>query len=102
MNHKYRMKPLVIEAFQMTQERRADNTDWPDWLNQAWQKNHTEIGSLTPAGYPCSDGTDQLLIHTVAGFHDVVGWDDWIIRDVTGEFRLCKPDIFAATFEEVR
>lgn len=24
---------------------------------------------------------------------------DWIVREATGEFRRCKPDIFAATHE---
>ena len=27
---KYRKKPVVIEAFQMTKERRWDNSEWPD------------------------------------------------------------------------
>jgi hypothetical protein len=27
--------------------------------------------------------------------------DDWIIRGVRGELYPCKPDIFAATYEEV-
>lgn len=26
--------------------------------------------------------------------------DDWVIRGVQGEFYPCKPDIFAATYEE--
>lgn len=33
---KFRKKPVVIEAFQMTQERRMDNSEWPEWLNAAW------------------------------------------------------------------
>ena len=27
--------------------------------------------------------------------------DDWIIRDVQGEFYPCKPDIFEITYEQV-
>ena len=27
---KFRKKPVVIEAFQMTKERRWDNSEWPD------------------------------------------------------------------------
>lgn len=30
---KYRKKPVIVEAFQMTRERREDNRDWPEWLN---------------------------------------------------------------------
>ena len=28
--------------------------------------------------------------------------NDWIIKGVKGEFYPCKPDIFEATYEEVR
>ena len=33
---KYRKKPVVIEAFQITQETRRNDSDWPEWLNRAW------------------------------------------------------------------
>lgn len=29
MNYKFRKKPVVIEAFQMTEERRSDNKNCP-------------------------------------------------------------------------
>jgi hypothetical protein len=96
----YRKKPVVIEAFQMTQERRADNTDWPEWLNAAWQMEPNETGSLKPLGFPESDGTDPLTIITLEGVH-VVSFDDWIIRGVKGELYPCKPDIFEMTYEAV-
>ena len=31
---KYRKKPVVIEAFQMTEERRWNNVDWPEWFTK--------------------------------------------------------------------
>jgi len=34
---KYRKKPVMIEAFQMTQERRASNEDWPDPIGPGGQ-----------------------------------------------------------------
>lgn len=39
---KYRKKPVVIEAFQMTKERRWDNSEWPNWLNMAWNSEPSE------------------------------------------------------------
>ena len=97
---KFRKKPIVIYAFQMTRERRADNRDWPNWLNEAWQRPWPEPGSVACVDFPNSDGTDQLQIATLEGAH-LVGWDDWIIRGVKGELYPCKPDIFAATYEAV-
>ena len=95
---KFRKKPVVIEAFQMTKDRRGDNAEWPDWLNQAWNKKCEETGSVWPADYPKSSGNDRLVITTLEG-DMMVEWGDWIIRGVKGELYPCKPDIFAATYE---
>lgn len=97
---KYRKKPVVIEAFQMTQQRRQDNYDWPEWLNLAWQKEHGEPSSVFPEDFPGSDGKDRLVIHTLEGNH-VVSWGDYIIQGVQGELYPCKPDIFEQTYEKV-
>ena len=97
---KFRKKPVVIEAFQMTEERRQDNRDWPEWLNEAWNKNHDDPGAMFPKDFPDSSGADELLIFTLEGLH-LVNFGDWIIRGVKGELYPCKPDIFAATYEPV-
>lgn len=91
---RYRKKPVVIEAFQMTEERREDNSEWPNWLHEAWNKDEGEKGRLTVRnkGYP------YLAIETLEGVMDI-DWDDWIIQGVKGELYPCKPDIFEATYE---
>ena len=96
MNLKFRKKPVVIEAFQMTEERRASNADWPKWMHQAWQLDREAPGSLHPTEEGTGDGT--LSISTLEGPH-LVSWGDWIIRGVKGELYPCKPDIFEATYE---
>jgi hypothetical protein len=97
---KFRKKPVIIEAFQMTPERRTSNEEWPRWMHEAWQMDYHEAGSLTCEDYPNSDGTDHLQIRTLEGVMRI-GWGDWIIRGVQGEIYPCKPDIFAATYEPV-
>jgi hypothetical protein len=99
-DHRFRKKPVTIEAFQMTRARRADNSEWPQWLHEAWQKSFHEAGAVSCTEYPNSDGTDRLVIQTLEG-PMTVGWDDYIIRGVKGELYACKPDIFAATYEQV-
>lgn len=96
----YRKKPVVIEAFQMTKERREDNSEWPNWLHEAWNKSHGEIGALYPEDYPNSNGSDRLRIQTLEG-NQLVSWGDYIIKGVHGEIYPCKPDIFEKTYEEV-
>jgi hypothetical protein len=95
---KFRKKPVVIEAFQMTPERRVDNSEWPNWLNQAWNRDWSEPGAVSCEEWPNSDGTDHLMIRTPEGVCRV-SWNDFIIQGVEGELRACKPDIFAATYE---
>ena len=95
---KYRKKPVEIEAFQMTKERRQDNSEWPNWLNLAWNTDFPEPGAVSCEDYPNSKGDDRLVIQTLEGVH-AVSWDDWIIQGVAGELYPCKPDIFAKTYE---
>jgi len=92
---RFRKIPIVIEAFQMTEEARVDNSNWPNWLNEAWQAS-----IVYPMDYPESNGKDKLKIKTLEGDH-LVSWDDWIIQGVNGELYPCKPDIFEKTYEEV-
>lgn len=97
---KFRKKPVVIEGFQMTKERRSDNSEWPNWLNQAWNKDWPEVGAVSCEDYPNSKGEDRIIISTLEGVL-TVSWGDYIIQGVKGELYPCKPDIFEATYEKV-
>jgi hypothetical protein len=84
---KFRKKPVVIEAHQITAETIAILRDWinaerPPFDDQAIVGAHGDTISI-----PTLEGR-------MAGH---VG--DWIIRGVKGEFYPCKPDIFAATYQ---
>jgi len=94
---KFRKKPVVIEAFQMTKERRWDNSEWPNWLNQAWNLEHGE-GALFID--PDDRERELLVIGTLEGVYRV-SWNDWIIQGIKKELYACKPDIFEATYERV-
>lgn len=78
---KYRKKPVIVDAVQF---RIGDPLPdgvvmWPDLYNEE-------------ARVP--------VIHTTEGRRFVQVQDgDWIIRGIKGEFYLCKPDIFEATYE---
>jgi hypothetical protein len=77
---KYRKKPVVIAAMQWTGENREAIKSWcgaSDWLY-----------------------VPELVIPTLEGSMSALP-GDWIIKGVKGEFYPCKPDIFAATYEEV-
>lgn len=93
----YRKKPVIIEAFQMTKERRWDNSEWPNWLHEAWQRGAGEGGVWIDADDP---NKEKLVIGTLEGVHRP-SWDDWYIKGVKGEIYACKPDIFEQTYELV-
>jgi hypothetical protein len=98
MSNLYRKKPVVIEAFQMTRERRADNKDWPIWLHDAWNKEWMEDGAVFGENRPDSDGTDALCVQTLEGVMRV-GWGDYIIKGIKGELYPCKEDIFLGSYD---
>ena len=60
----YRKKPVVIEAFQMTKERRLSNADWPEWLNRAWNKEKYSEGSVL--GRSMKDWCFYLIVGFIA------------------------------------
>jgi hypothetical protein len=98
---KFKKKPVVIEAFQMTPERRWDNSEWPNWLHEAWQKDPSDPGCLYCVRDDGSVGPgEHLRIATLEGHHAVTPFD-WIIQGVHGELYPCKPDIFKQTYEAV-
>ena len=69
-----------MNVFIVTRENRQDNTNWPEWMNKAWSKKHTEVGAIYPAEFPDSDGTDPLFLCTEDGAKLIL-WGDALIED---------------------
>lgn len=85
---KYRKKPVVIEACQVSN----NNVDVCVWMDEVGNKERSE--------FRIDPGTGSLYIWTLEGeMKAEVG--DYVIRGVKGEFYPCKPDIFEATYEKV-
>ncbi len=78
---KFRKKPVVIEAMQLTKE-----TSWES------------LRDFCPLAI--SQSGHRALIPTLEG-QMIADVDDWIIKGIKGEFYPCKPDIFLATYEPV-
>ena len=82
---KYRKKPVVIEAKQLTTQNLHELEDWCQ-------------GDILGVKLPLED--QVIEIHTLEG--DMrANMGDWIIKGVQGEFYPCKPDIFEQTYEAV-
>ena len=76
----YRKKPVVIEAMQFTRENGTEVS--------AFIGEHELYGVCDFFDLETLEGTMQAS----PGYY--------IIKGVQGEFYPCKPDIFAATYEE--
>jgi hypothetical protein len=88
---KFRKKPVVIEAHQITGPDQQGLEELAYWCGGVAFANKKP-------GERWSDS--HILIPTLEGEHRAnIG--DWIIRGVKGEFYPCKPDIFAQTYEAV-
>lgn len=77
----FKKKPVVIQAVLLTT---TNGEEVAAWCLGNFDKENWELRIPTLEGVMTAD----------------VG--DWIIRGVKGEFYPCKPDIFDATYEEVR
>lgn len=84
---KYRKKPVVVEAFQLTQEL----------LDQkGWSEEYIRDESNRKIKYRL----DHALIETLEG-EMIADIGDYIIIGIKGEIYPCKPDIFAETYDPV-
>ncbi len=88
---KFRKKPVVIEAWHVTEE--TLHQPMPDWMFDAFT-SHKAWSDPGPSG------VSGIYIVTLEGtMRADIG--DWIIRGVKGELYPCKPDIFDATYDPV-
>ena len=92
---KYRKKPVVIEAvhFSTAYESRLQRLEAATKI-VAWIQSPAGL-SVYSIGYG-----QEIRIPTLEG-EMTASPGDFIIKGVSGEFYPCKPDIFAATYEEV-
>jgi len=97
---KYRKKPVVIEARQLTGTAGHMYAvyQWVEGLTQGSYDTNDPTAPTPASGVSIDAGTGFMVIATLEGEMQAKP-GDWIIRGVQGEFYPCKPDIFAATYE---
>ncbi len=89
MIQKFKKKPFPVEAIQLTAELVIQCYEFVEAKG-----NFPECGM----GIDPEDGKFKVTNnHGV----QIVEINDWIIKGAKGEFYPCKPDVFAATYEEL-
>ncbi len=84
---RYRKKPVIIEAFKLSDLSSDDTMIIPGWVLPA-------LGDGTIA--PRKEGGASILTDSGRVFAEPT---DWVIRDTKGELYPCKPEIFAEIYE---
>lgn len=100
INMKYRKKPVIIDAMQLT---------WANWneiclfVTKPYFGEGVYLDDKTFERLPegKTSNTIGLIIKTLEGEH-LARQGDFIIKGVNGEFYPCKPDIFEKTYEIVK
>lgn len=85
---KFRKKPVVIEAMKFMGGFSYDDMceEWGDPFSNVARHNNL---------------MNEIIIKTLEG--DMrVSHSDFVIKGVKGEFYPCKPDIFEATYDQVK
>jgi hypothetical protein len=85
---KYRKKPIVVEAWQFTDDNK----------NQLLHDLQSEQMNIQPSS--SEEGNPVILIPTLEG-EMTASIGDYIIKGIRGEFYPCKPDIFEKSYEAV-
>jgi hypothetical protein len=97
LDHTYRKKSAVFQAFQMTKERRWDNVDWPEWLNYAW---NYEVGEVGGVWIDKSDTTGETLMVGTPMGEVKLRPGDYIIRVGDEQLYPCASATFHETYEK--
>lgn len=98
---KYRKKPVVVEAFQMTEYYYYRDAFWPDWLIPYLDgKGKCKISVYTT--YPTKeDEKRHIWLRTLEG-NMSLNINSWVVKGVDDEIHPVKPDIFEKTYEKVQ
>lgn len=91
MMQKYRKKPVIIEAVQLTKDNAFE----------VYQLIYGDNGLMTDLVYRTIMESGGMHIITSEGTMKA-DFGDYIIKGVDGEFYPCKPDIFAKTYEVLK
>ena len=90
---KFRKKSVVVEAIQLVE---GNGQEVEEFLGDNHFEWEIEVPDSPGSGY-------QLVGILISALESLIRArvGDWIVRGVAKEIYLCKPEIFAATYEEV-
>lgn len=97
---KYKLRnPPLVDAFQMTEIRCMDFSEWPRWLSKAWDGDPGNVGTL----YRESIGPGVALMLSCPSARIRVKVGDWIVKSLARNggpvLMAMRPEDFVSTYE---
>lgn len=93
----YRKKPVTIEAVALTPENVHAVARWCGGGVLEVSRSSDPSDVYVGLDIPTLEGTMRGETRDSSGRYP---HGDWVIKGVKGEFYPCKPDVFAASYEE--
>lgn len=104
----YQKKPVIVQAMRYPLDEYDEVDDFVqaamgvyNWVTLTAQAYNPGGDARPVLGASFNSDTGEMTIATLEG-EMRVNPGDYIIRGVQGEFCLCKPEIFDATYTEVK
>lgn len=88
----------VVKAFKMTEARRWSNVEWPAWLNEAWNRDITQLGCLVPS-WNSNAPIGSLMLKISKDLYADITWGDYLVCTADGELTLCDAKTFEISYE---
>ena len=87
---RFRKRPVEVEAWEFTREALKSTDSWVRLYGNELHLISQYAGEVLYIELDTLEGTMRANI------------GDYIIKGIQGEFYPCKPDIFKATYEEIK
>lgn len=98
---KYCNKKDIVEVFVFSEEMRWDNSDWPTWMHDAWQKSVSEIGCIFLSPDGCLKGEDLKVFLSTEYGNKIIEYGDYIVKKNDGSIYPYNPTVFNLYHEEI-
>ena len=97
---RYRKKPIIVDAFQMTEKRIHDKSEWPDWLREAESRNTAQLGAVWLAENEFAKPAYLYRVRTRKRLAVMVNINDWIIRESKTNLYVLSPADFKEEYAQ--
>lgn len=96
---KYKSKPKIVDAFQMTQEAAKNPDVWPEWLKDIYEPDFLKITNKN-INHIQRDSPERFKYSVYSkGWRTMVRGDDYVVLSKNGDLDVYWPESFLEKFD---